>query len=115
MLEKTRDGVYGHLGKQMWAYWDERLARYERVTVWDADMFFLTACREHNLFERFTALPTEKIGYLFAYPTPWAQLRQHWNLFLIADTKFGGILHKELLRIADVPKFTGDVFFPRGC
>lgn len=114
-LELTADGIYGHLGKQMWAYWDERLVGYERVTVWDADMFFLAACKEHGLFARFGQLPAEEIGYLCAYPVPWQQLWRHWNLHLIADTKLGGVSRKDLLAMAAVPKFEGDVFFPMGC
>lgn len=114
-LEKTRDGIYGHLGKQMFAFWDERFAQFKRVTVWDADMFWLAACREHGVFERFAALPSDEIGYAFAYPVQWKYLKIHWDFHLIADTKHGGISRKELLKMADVPRFKGDVFFPMGC
>ena len=78
-------------------------------------MFFLAACKEHNLFERFAELPTDEIGYLFAYPVPWEQLEKHWHRHLHTDTKFGGIPHTELLKLAAVPKFAGDVYYPLGC
>ena len=114
-LEKTRDGIYGNLGRQMFAYWDERFAQYQRVTVWDADLFFLVACKAHNLFERFAKLPMDAIGYLFAYPVAWRELKLHWYLTLDEDTKAGGIPLRDLLKMAGMPKFEGDVYYPMGC
>ena len=73
------------------------------------------ACKEHNLFERFTELPTDEIGYLFAHPVAWRELKMHWFLQLGADTKEGGIPLRDLLKMAGVPKFEGDVYFPLGC
>ncbi len=112
-LEKTEHGIHGYLGKQMYPYWDKRVAHYDRITVWDADLFFLPAAK--TLFERFHKLPESQIGYIIAHKIPWEHLKIHWDLHFIADTKLGGVTRKRLLEMAGVPKFQGDVVFPLGC
>ena len=114
-LERTRDGIHGRLGKQMYAYWDERFAECDSVTVGDADLFFLPQAKALSVFEKLCGAPQQDIGYLFAHPLPWEQLRQHWWLHFIADTERGGIPVKEFLAWAKVPRFKEDVFFPMGC
>jgi len=99
-LERSDDGFWGHLGKQMCPYWDTQLADYDRILVWDADTFFLP--RPHTMFTKLKSLESAMIGYIFAITMPWKDFYYTFKHKLRKDTRKSGIEIEELLAMSDI-------------
>lgn len=99
-LPRSKDGVWGYLGKQMCPYWDEQLMDYDRIIVWDADTFFLP--RSNFMFTHLQSLADSATGYIFVIPLEWSEFRYDFRHKLSKATKLSGMPIDDLLMFSDV-------------
>ncbi len=81
---------WARLSKKMCSYWDTRLAEYDWIVVWDADMSFRQD--HHSLFETLHQEPAEELHYLRVDRFEW-----NWLRTFLEATEQGGISIEMLL------------------
>ena len=91
-LPDTEKGRWGHLGKQMIPYWDDRFAEYDWIAVWDADVFWF---RKNEFFKKLKE-HKKQIGYI------GKQTHFQIEKTLEQDTELGGIPVNDLMIKAGV-------------
>lgn len=96
-LPDTQGGIYGRLGKKLSFMYDPRLATYQRVVYWDADMFFREDVGDHKqLFTRLIAAAPQLYAIRithFERPSQW----KRWIIpKMVHKTYRGGIELQEI-------------------
>lgn len=111
-LEKSENGTWGYLGKQMIPYWDERFAGYEWLWVWDADILFMPNEKTRSMLEPEKNLPNQmftrtpdlpkQAGYIHISVTDSKDVEAHYLHKLSLDTEKTGIPVDALLKMSGV-------------
>lgn len=123
-LPKSNNGSWGFLGKQMQPFWDERLARYNWVYIWDADILFMPEDRTlkplsdetlpNRMFDKIVDLPKE-IGYIYVSIQDTKGLDEMLRHRLERETAQSGIGFDDLLKMSGVEKQRVTVLKPACC
>ena len=123
-LEHSKDGSWGHLGKQMIPYWDKRFANYEWIFVWDADILFMPECTTkeqtsdcllpNTMFSKINKL-SKNPGYIYVSYVNGDSLRDTLLRRLAKETEKTGISVEDLLEMSGVSQNLQTIVKPSCC